>query len=245
MRMSAVRPRLLALGDSIACGEGVGTLVPPGDTWVGVLANALDAELNLLARRGFRTREVRSVQLPLAVSQPALLATVVTGLNDVVNGQFDSTAVREELLYIVSSLRAADTPVLLVRLHDPTLLLPMPSWLRRMARERLAVINGAVDEAVGPGVMLLDLARVPTLWTRGGWTVDRVHPGIAGHRGIAAAACDVLADNGFDIPNPVQVPLRESGHSRIAEVRWLAKHGAPYLARKAGEQRIRDWLAAS
>ena len=49
--MGGVKTRVIALGDSITCGEGVGVRVHLAHTWAAVLAHALGAELDLLAQR--------------------------------------------------------------------------------------------------------------------------------------------------------------------------------------------------
>jgi hypothetical protein len=58
---------------------------------------------------------------------------------------------------------------------------------------------------------------------------------------MAAAALDVLAANGYPIPRRIEPPTSVRGYSRLAEFRWFARHGAPYLARKAAEGHLGDW----
>jgi lysophospholipase L1-like esterase len=229
--MVGVKTRVLALGDSITCGEGVGVRVHLAHTWAAVLAHALDADFELLAERGARTAQMRARQAPLAVAEPAELATVLIGLNDVSRTGWHAETVAEDLRATVWSLRSAGSTVLLARLHDPSDQLPLPRRLRTMTRERLNVINTVVDELVGPGVLLLDLAAVPELWRRSGWAVDRVHPSVLGHRGIAQAALRVLCEAGWQGPEQVSVPSAIAPCSRLAEARWLALHGAPFLVR--------------
>jgi lysophospholipase L1-like esterase len=226
-----VKPTLLALGDSISCGEGVGVHVDRARTWVGLLADALGADLDLLARSGCRVHDVRAQQLPVALARPASLASMLIGLNDVIRAGFDPAAVRDDLHAVVDGLRAADTTVLLVRLHDPTALVPMPAWLKRQVVERVSIINDAVDSARRPGVLVLDMARLPALRDRGGWAVDRLHPGPAGHLAMAVAGTALVGEYGFDVTAPLVLPAEVSRHTRRAEARWVVRHGAPYLAR--------------
>ena len=241
--MGVVKARVLALGDSITCGEGVGVRVHLAHTWAAVLAHALDADFDLLAERGARTAQMRVRQVPLALAQPPELATVLIGLNDVSRTGWHADAVAEDLRATVWALRSAGSKVLLARLHDPTHQLPLPRRLCTMTRERLDVINTVVDELIAPGVLLLDLAAVPELWRRSGWAVDRLHPSVLGHRGIAQAALRVLCEAGWQGPDDVSVPSVIQSCSRFAEARWLAMHGAPFLVRNvtrraiAGERR--------
>ena len=236
-----MRPKLVALGDSISCGEGVGVGVDIADAWVGVLARSLDADLDVLATPGVRTSHVREIQLPAAVARRATYATLLIGLNDMVAARFDATLVRDDIITTVRELRGSGAAVVLARLHDPMALIPTPGWVRRRFTERIDVINSAVDEARAPGVYVVDLGCIPALRTRGAWSLDRVHPGLTGHRAIAAAAVTALTSGGAHVPSPITTPIVLHTHSRLAEIRWLAQHGAPYLARKARERHYRDW----
>jgi lysophospholipase L1-like esterase len=229
--MDAVKTRVIALGDSITCGEGVGVRVHLAHTWGAVLAHALGADFELLAQRGARTAQLRSEQLPIALARRAPLATVLVGLNDVSRTGWQPTEVPADLRATVTALRNGGSTVLLARLHDPTTQLPMPARIRAKARERIEVINAEVDALTGPGVPLLDLARVPELWTRSGWAVDRVHPSVLGHRAIAQAALGVLRSHGWSAPQDVSVPSSWQQPGRLAEAAWLALHGAPFLLR--------------
>jgi lysophospholipase L1-like esterase len=223
--------RLLALGDSVSCGEGVGVQLRPADTWVGLLAHALGAELDLLAQSGSRVRDVRADQLPAAMARPAPLACLLIGLNDVIRAGFDAATIRTDLLAIVAALRDADTTVVLARLHNPTTVLPLPARLRRFFTERVSIVNDAVDAARGPGVLVLDLARVTTLRHRGSWAVDRLHPGPAGHLAMATAGALLLAEHGFDVLRPPAMPAVTCRPTKRAEARWVILHGAPYVVR--------------
>ena len=236
--MRDVKTRVLALGDSITCGEGVGVRVHLAHTWAAVLAHALDAEFDLLAERGAKTAQMRADQLPLAVTLRPELATVLVGLNDVSRTGWHPESVADDLRATVTALRDNGSTVLLGRLHDPTTQLPMPGWLRAMTQRRLDIVNTTVDALAGPDVLVLDLASVPELWRRSGWAVDRVHPSVLGHRGIAQAALRVLREAGWHGPSQVSVPSAMEECSRFAEARWLALHGAPFLVRNMARRAV-------
>lgn len=178
---------------------------------------------------------MRALQLPLAVSRRAPLATVLIGLNDVSRTGWQPSQVSADLRATVRGLRETGSTVLIARLHDPTLHLPMPARLRTMARKRVAVVNETVDALAGDGVLLLDLAAVPELGVRSGWAVDRVHPSVLGHRAMAQAALGVLRSNGWRAPEEVSVPSAWQQPGRLAEAAWLARHGAPFLLRQAAK----------
>jgi lysophospholipase L1-like esterase len=222
---------MLALGDSISCGEGVGVLVHPAHTWVAVLAHALDADLELLAGRGARTRDVRADQVAVALARPAAVTTLVIGLNDVSRSGWDAERVSADLHATVTALRASGTTLLLGRLHDPTRFLPLPGRVRARARQRIGVVNDVVDALRGPGVLVLDLDAVPELRQRSGWAVDRMHPSVNGHRGIAAEAIRVLGLHGIEAPNGLGLPSTPRSPGLLTEAIWLLRHALPFVLR--------------
>ncbi|MGY1856945.1 SGNH/GDSL hydrolase family protein [Modestobacter sp. SYSU DS0290] len=226
---------LAALGDSLSCGEGVGLRIEPECTWVGLVCAALPgARLVPLATAGARVADVRDRQLP-RVPGELDLATVLVGLNDVARAGFDPAAVRAGLLDVVTALRARRAEVLLGRLHDPAAVLRVPGPVARAVRERTAVVNAAVDTAAGlPGVHVVDLGAVPALAGTAGWAADRVHPSRAGHRGLAAAAAEVLRTAGWT-PDRVAAPEPGGGPTAGERVRWALRHGLPYAVGHARE----------
>jgi lysophospholipase L1-like esterase len=226
---------MIALGDSISCGEGVGIRLHTSQTWVARTAAALGCELELLARPGARVRDVRAEQVPAALALRPTLVTLLIGLNDVIRSGFDAATISADLDAAVGALRGPGRTVLLVRLYDPTLLLPLPRRLRGHFVERVRVINTAVDGLCGPGVVVTDLTRVGALRRRGAWAVDRLHPGPLGHHAIAVAATAALRDAGFAVPALPPLPEVPNGPTRRAEGRWLVQHGVPWMARHLRE----------
>lgn len=230
---------LVALGDSTSCGQGVGLGVPAAATWPARLARLLPGtRLVSLAQPGARVRDLREHQLPVADGLGADLATVLVGLNDVARPGLDATLVGEHLRAVVDGLRASGTVVLLGRLHDPTALLPLPRSLADLVRARTAIVNAAVDACRGPGVHVLDLARVPRLASRRAWDLDRLHPNVAGHAVLAAAAASVLARAGVSVLAPPPVPLPRAPSLR-EEGCWLLRHGLPYGVRRVPRLAVR------
>lgn len=225
--------QVVSLGDSFSCGEGVGVRVPLRTTWVGVLAAGLaGGRLRPLAAPGSVVADVRVRQLPLALAAAPRLATVLAGLNDVIRAGFDAASVRSDLRAVVGGLRAGGATVLVARLHDPTHQLPLPGALRRAVRERVAAVNGAIDDvAAGDlGVHVLDLLALPALRERASWAVDRLHPSPLGHLRMATAALELLDRAGFAAtPPPRPAPQGQSVRIRD-EARWLVRHGLPWFA---------------
>lgn len=222
---------VVALGDSFTCGEGVGVRVDAEATWVGLLASALPGgRLVRLAVPGARTSDVRTRQLPRLPGHVDV-ATLVIGLNDVVRSGFDAATVAADLRHVVSALQNRAGAVLLGRLHDPAVLLPLPSRIARATRLRIAVLNAVVDEASAlPGVAVLDLGAVPALAQPGGWSVDRIHPSAAGHRGMAATSVDLLRASGRGFLVPLAASPVPPGPTRLDRCGWMLRHGLPYAA---------------
>ena len=224
--------RLVALGDSLSCGVGVGLTLPIEQTWVGRLGTALGLELDVLAAPGRASGEVRREQLPRAVAAPAALATVLIGLNDVVRADFGPAATREHVHAVVDGLCRAHAVVLVARLHDPVSRLPLPAAIRRRYAVRIEQVNEALTSAASSraNARLLDLAAVPALAARAAWAVDRIHPSPYGHQAIAVAAFDALAGHhGAGRAGRPVTPAHPRPPRRLDELWWFAAHGAPWL----------------
>lgn len=224
---------VLALGDSFSCGEGVGVQLDVGLTWAGVLARGMQADLDVLARAGATIGQVRETQLPIALGRPPSWVTLLAGLNDVFRTRFQVTQMRADLHEIVSALAARHRGVLLVKLHDPTAVLPLSGRLATLVRAKVDAVNRMVDEVVVPGVVVADLSCVPGLRLRGAWAVDRLHPSRFGHELIAAAAADSLAAAGTWPYASVAASSCDRTPTKIAEYRWVIRHGVPWVARRA------------
>lgn len=229
--------RVVALGDSLSCGEGVGIQVAPGQTWAAQLTNAVPgATLLQLAVPGARVRDVLGHQLPQALICRPNLATVMVGLNDIIRSGFHPDRFRADLARLVRPLNATGATVLVATLHDPGVLRPLPltPLLRRQLTARVAVVNDTVRALADGRTRVLDLAGLDALRLLDAWEVDRVHPSPAGHWLIAAAAIHALA--GCDLPTlsslPAQPMPTESG--RQARARWILAHGVPWLVQHGG-----------
>lgn len=225
--------RLVALGDSTSCGEGVGLRLPAELTWPALLAAAMPGSSLLpLAAPGARLRDVLATQVQRAAAHRPHVATLLIGLNDISRGGFDARSFAVDLRATLALLAPTEAVVLLGRLHDPARLLPLPPALKRTVQVRQAAVNAAVDAAcaVGEGrVLALDLQDVAGLERRSAWEVDRLHPNRAGHALIAAAAADVLRSHGMPVA-PVPVPPTCRTPGRLDEAGWVVRSGLPWLA---------------
>jgi lysophospholipase L1-like esterase len=249
--MAAARsPRFVALGDSITVGLGDGVTmgrehryVAPGRGFAARLAEQLGppgtVEYTNLATTGATAREVRTRQLPVALTLAPQVATVVAGMNDVLKPTFDPLRLRQDLVWTVSRLRAEGATVLTATMPDPGRLLRLPGPVARILAERVERLNAAVRATAraDPGVLVVDLGRHPAVGRRSSFDVDRVHPGPYGHQLIARAFAHRLAQTGVPLVGPPAGPDRPVFPD--AEVRapgalrhtyWLFSVGLPWLA---------------
>lgn len=231
---SPATPPVLSLGDSFSCGEGVGVRLDVRRTWAGVLAQGMGARHEVLAVAGATTAQVRAGQLPAASGHAPSWVTLLVGLNDVFRTGFDAERAADDLATMVGVLVARHHGIVLARLHDPTEILPVPQRIRSSLRARVAAINEAIDAAGRPGVLVVDLAGIDELRARDAWAVDRLHPSAWGHVAIASAAARALVGAGAPWPtSSVQAIAERRCPSKVAECRWLAQHGVPWVARRA------------
>ncbi|MBO0611088.1 SGNH/GDSL hydrolase family protein [Myceligenerans salitolerans] len=187
----------VALGDSITVGVGdtVGPEAPHGAGWAAHLATVLRAgTFRNLASNGSRARDVAGRQLTEALRLGPALATVLVGGNDVLRSDFSAREIEDALARTVDALAASGSDVVLVRLPVIGLFELAPSAVRRVMRQRVAVVNTAVDAAAtaareAPGrVVVVDGARAVASAGALAWHIDRVHPSPAGHRRLALGA---------------------------------------------------------
>ena len=226
---------LVSLGDSFSCGEGVGLVPAPEQTWVALLARSLGLTPMPLACAGATVAQVQQVQLPRALAAgPGDVATVFVGPNDLFKAGFDIDEIGRRYHVIVDALSRSRGLVIVGRWHDPLQLYPLPNWLRRGLARRLELLNTAIVSAAESArvgrVQVFDLAAVPELAERESWAVDRVHPSAYGNRVIAHAARMIAAPAQWPGLPPAPVD-RTSGWD---ECRWWWRHGAPWMLKRLG-----------
>lgn len=233
--------RLVVLGDSTAV--GLGDPLPRRGGWRGVgplVAAALGVERDGYLNPSFagaRMRCVLTQQVPAAVAHRPDVALLVAGMNDTLRPDFDAARIAADLTEVIGRLRAAGTTVLPVRFHDHSRVFRLPPSLKRALSARVAELNAAIGEVVErEGVACLDLARLPGAYDLSSWSVDRLHPSELGHRMLASGFTGLLAEAGFEVPEPVSltcsggVEPSTSGH-----VGWLVLKGIPWLWRRGRE----------
>lgn len=221
--------RLAVLGDSLS--EGVGDPLPDRTLrgWARLVAVALGAETTHLALRGATAADMRAEQLAPALAACPDVATALVGVNDVTEPGFDPARFAADLTAVVAPLRELGAAVLVARLHDVEVRLPLPRRTKAVLRARIDALNAAVDTlAATTGALVLDLGVRPDLLAGPVWSLDRLHPNEAGHRAVARAALDLLAAQGLAEPGLALPP--DAGAGRLGQARWLLTDGGPWLA---------------
>ncbi|WP_461157483.1 SGNH/GDSL hydrolase family protein [Saccharopolyspora tripterygii] len=233
------RARSLAvLGDSVAAGMGDPVA---GGGWRGfapLLADAVQpARFTNLATSGARVADVRRSQLPAALDARPDAAVLMIGMNDTMRSDFDVLLLRQQLDHVVCSLVGAGAAVVTIRYHDHARVFRVPGPLRRLLTRRIEALNRVLTSvAETHGTAIVDLDRLPGAYHPDAWSVDRLHPSELGHRMLAAAFAEGLADQGVAVPS--EVPLTCSGGvpvTRLDHVRWLLIKGVPWLAGRTGD----------
>ncbi|WP_336923306.1 SGNH/GDSL hydrolase family protein [Aquipuribacter sp. SD81] len=254
--MSSGPLRVVVLGDSLSV--GVGDPDPALPLLAGVLgrlhgwphhlaglADGLGApvELHVLARTGSRTARVRHEQLGAALALRPDVATWFTGVNDVFSPSFDADAFEADYRAGVEALVAGTrSAVLALGLHDVAAGPPLRPSVSRRVRSATAVADEVVRRVSdGAGAHRLDPDRLG-LDLRSGRPVrdgvlslDRLHPGRAGHVHLARAVAGVLQARGLLPPGALPgVPEPGPGArlgAHASHVLWCARYGPGPLLR--------------
>ncbi|WP_410669229.1 SGNH/GDSL hydrolase family protein [Amycolatopsis sp. cmx-4-68] len=233
--------RLVVLGDSTAV--GLGDPLPRRGGWRGVgplVAAALGVEAGGYLNPSFTGARMRCVltrQVPAAVAHRPDVALLVAGMNDTLRPDFDAARIAADLTEVVHRLRETGTTVLPVRFHDHSKVFRLPPSLKRALSARVAELNAAIDDVVArEGVPCLDLDRLPGAYDLTSWSVDRLHPSELGHRMLADGFTRLLAEAGFDVPEPVSLTCSGGVEpSAAGHFGWLVLKGIPWLWRRGRE----------
>jgi lysophospholipase L1-like esterase len=225
---------LVVLGDSV--GVGLGDPVA-GRGWRGfapLLAEALVPERFVnLSVNGARLGAVRRGQLPVAMRYRPDVAIVVAGMNDTMRSDFDPNRLHADLDRIVADLTEAGALVLTIRYHDHGKVFRLPRALHRVLLARINELNSVFDVVTRRhNTPVVDLAEQPGIYARTAWAVDRLHPSELGHRVLAKAFAERVAQAGLAAG---EVSLTCSGGldvTKTQRVLWLIAKGIPWLLRR-------------
>ncbi|WP_027344929.1 SGNH/GDSL hydrolase family protein [Hamadaea tsunoensis] len=241
--------RYVAIGDSTTEGlddpDGRGGYRGWADRFAGHVAAAHPGlEYANLAVRGRLTAEIRQEQLPVALDLRPDLATVVSGVNDMLRPKFDADEVTGQIGQMQAALIAGGATVITFTMPDPVRVMP----LARPLRGRFAAYNARLREvSARTGAILLDLGAHEVAGDPRLWSLDRLHANSAGHERIGRALAWAAGLPGFDDtwtqPLP-PAPRRTPWGALAAEGAWLRGHFVPWIVRHARGESSGDGITA-
>jgi lysophospholipase L1-like esterase len=236
------------VGDSFT--EGLDDPYPDGggyQGWADLVAMRLAADepsfaYANLAVRGRLFPAIVDDQVPAALDMRPDLVSFAGGGNDALRRRFDPYALVTRFDEVIRQLRGTGADVVLFRFADLTARLPGA----RMILPRTKILNEAVGEVAEKyGARLVDLWSDAEFGNPALWSVDRLHLSTAGHRRVAAhvlAALDLSADEDWWAV-PVH-PRRSWPAARAADLRWTARHLAPWVKRRLTGRSSGDTVVA-
>jgi lysophospholipase L1-like esterase len=179
--------------------------------------------------RGKVARQVRDEQLEAALALQPDLASLLSGLNDMLRRNCRVGDVIGDLDHIIGALRGAGADVLTFTLPDPVPINP----IAKSAAARLRHLNAAVrDLSAQHGAKLVDIEAHPVSSDRRLWHIDRLHANAVGHQRIAAAAAEALQLEGADASWTSAFPDPLAPRSRVSHAVWAGKYLAPWVLRR-------------
>ena len=221
------------LGDSAASGVGDtdGNGVSKG--WSYYLAkNFKDPLIYVnLSRPGAKSDEVLLDQLPKAILHQPTITAVIVGGNDALRNGFSPEQLHLNLRAIIKQLKAIGSEVLLLQLHDPTLIVPMPKTLGTILSRRINAVN-QVTQAIAAefGSKILRTRDLDGIYERKVWHIDRMHPSKFGHQLLAQHFREILSQR-WDIA-PINIePIAKKPKSE--SIVWMLKNGTPWFLKRS------------
>ena len=121
---------------------------------------------------------------------------------------------------------------MLLELHDPTVIVPMPRLVARVCRRRVDAVNQVTRKlAKRYGSVLLETRLLDSIYSREKWHVDRMHPSRQGHQYIADNFAALLQIRGFEVE---RIPITKSNNrSKKDSIIWMLKNGTPWFMKRS------------
>lgn len=222
------------VGDSAA--SGVGDSDSDGNYfgWSYHLAKSFQEPLVYInaSRPGARSAEVLNEQLPkVLIHEPELVAVIVGG-NDLLRSNFSPEIFERNLRQTLVELVSSGSTIMLLELHDPTEIVPMPYLVGRICRRRVAAVNHITLRLSQEfGAILLPTRSLTGVYDSEKWHVDRMHPSKSGHQFIAKEFAVLLRDRGYLVGN-VQIDPINNRSSRDS-ILWMLRNGVPWFLKRS------------
>ena len=161
---------------------------------------------------------------------PTLTAVIVGG-NDALRNGFSPDVLRQNLRQTLKQLREVGSEILLLQLHEPTSIAPLPKTLGKVLNRRINFVN-AVTRAVGAefGAHILAVRDIPGVYDRNRWHVDRMHPSKFGHQILAQNFREILAPR-WDISPVALDPV--TNRAKKDSILWMLRHATPWFLKRS------------
>ena len=224
----------VVLGDSAASGVGDSDDLGNYFGWGHHLSEAFTEPVTYLnlARPGAQSSEVFELQLPkIATLSPDLVAVIVGG-NDLLRNGFSPRTFEKNLNATLEAIEEMGAISMLLELHDPTAIVPMPRLLQRVCQRRVNEVNRITHRmAKRFGSVILETRTLPGIYAREKWHVDRMHPSRNGHQFIADSFAHLLRNRGFEIG----IVDFSSGNNRSRKdsILWMIRNGVPWFFKRS------------
>ncbi|QLL23905.1 SGNH/GDSL hydrolase family protein [Actinobacteria bacterium IMCC25003] len=226
--------RFAIIGDSAASGVGDSDSLGNYFGWGYHLAQAFTEPLIYInaSRPGAQSKEVLHEQLPkISIHNPELVAVIVGG-NDLLRNGFSPQVFEDNLNETLALIEMMGATSMLLELHDPTRIVPMPRLVARVCRRRVNAVNRSTRKlARRYSSVLLETRSLDGIYQREKWHVDRMHPSKLGHQFIADNFAHLLRKRGFEIGN-VQFSA-SNNRSRKDSIIWMLKNGTPWFLKRS------------
>ena len=222
------------VGDSAA--SGVGDALPSGTTfgWAYHLAKSFQDPLVFLnvSRPGAKSQEVLEDQLPKVLVHKPDICGVIVGGNDMLRNGFNPAKLHSNLRQTLSQLQRNGTTALMLELHDPTEIVPMPKLLAQVLNRRIDAVNQVTRSVANEyGAILVNTRNIPDIYKLENWHIDRMHPSKLGHQRLAAEFRKLLIGAGWHLD---QVDIEKIGkRNRKESLIWLLRNGTPWFIKRS------------
>ena len=222
------------IGDSAASGIGDSDNFGNYFGWGYHLVQAFNEPVVYInaSRPGAQSKEVLHDQLPkILIHEPELVAVIVGG-NDLLRNGFSPKVFEENLNETLRQIEAMGATSMLLELHDPTEIVPMPRLVARVCSSRVNAVNRATRKlARRYSSVLLETRALEGIYQREKWHVDRMHPSKLGHQFIAENFSILLRKRGFEIGR-IQYSS-SNNRSRRDSIIWMLKNGTPWFLKRS------------
>ena len=222
------------LGDSAASGVGDSDKNGVTKGWGYYLAKHFQDPLVYvnLSRPGAQSAEVLEDQLPRALMFKPDIAAVIVGGNDALRNGFDPNKLHQNLRATISELKRSGAEVLLLQLHDPTQIVPLPKLLAQVLTRRINAVNRVIH-SIGRefNAQILLTRSIQDIYERRVWHIDRMHPSKYGHQIMATHFREILLRRNWKI-DPIAIE-ETPATSKKASFAWMLRNGTPWIFKRS------------